>query len=49
MKGHMTAWLHLPGSGRWVNRNGSIPRANEQAGPANAGERSITNFCLVKW
>jgi transcriptional regulator with XRE-family HTH domain len=30
MKGHMTAWRHLPGSGRWVNWSGAIPRANEQ-------------------
>ena len=29
MRGHMTAWQHLPGSGRWVNRSGSILRANE--------------------
>lgn len=31
MKGHMTVWLLSPGSGRWVNRSGSILRANEQA------------------
>ena len=36
MRGHMIAWLHLPGSGRWVNRSGSIPRANEHSQLANA-------------
>ncbi|MRW94957.1 hypothetical protein GJ699_34065, partial [Duganella sp. FT80W] len=30
MKGHTTAWRRLPGSGRRVNWNGSILRANEQ-------------------
>ncbi|WP_092276651.1 MULTISPECIES: AcaB family transcriptional regulator [unclassified Duganella] len=28
----MTGWLLSPDSGRWVNRSGSILRANEQLG-----------------
>jgi len=49
MKGHMTAWLHFPGSGKWVNRSGSILRANEQK-PAFSGfflEERITFLCLA--
>lgn len=42
MKGHMTGWLLSPGSGRWVNRSGSILRANEHK---TVGEHQVAVYC----
>jgi 2-haloacid dehalogenase len=52
----MTAWLHLPGSGRWVNWSGSIPRANEHilfrklfGADDVAMEHFLSTVCNTEW